>query len=218
MSGGLMKRWWQARIWWRQRSRGFKVGIIIGGIAVAGLVWQHYTVADMPARQHEVAEQPNADEQAGEDLHAGHDHSGHAHGEYQPDPTDLPPPPDYTTEAARAITERFAANFGAPNGNLEDWLARITPDVSEQLAEQYRLTDIRNIPQATVVSVTGPVNTQAASPAFQVAYSDGSRVEIAVDMDIEGWKVGSVVPLDAATSPEPAAPPAAAPAPEGPVS
>ena len=198
-----MKRWWQARIWWRRLSHGLKLGIVIGGIAVAGLVWQHYTAADMPARE-QVAEQPSTDEQAGEDLHAGHDHDGHAHDEFQPDPTDLPPPPDYTTEAAHALTERFAANFASPNGNLQDWLARITPDVSEQLAGQYRLTDIRTIPQATVVSVIGPVSNQAASPVFEVAYSDGSRVQITVDMDIEGWKVGTVVPLDAATEPGPA--------------
>lgn len=196
---GLRRRWWQLRTWWKRCSRGLRLGIVIGTIAVAGLAWQHYTSPGKPTAE-QSADQPAVE------LPSGEFDAGHAHGEFQPDPTDMPPPPDYSPEAARATTERFATNFATPNGNLDDWLARITPDVSDQLAEQYRLTDIRNVAQTTVVSVEGPVNALAPLPAFRVNYGDGSRVEITVEMDIAGWKVASVVPLT-----EPGTDPAAAP-------
>ena len=65
-------------------------------------------------------------------------------------------------DAARAAAQRFATDFATPNGNRDDWLARICGDVSDQLAEQYRLTDIRNVTQADVTSVDGPVRQEPA--------------------------------------------------------
>lgn len=194
---GLKARWWWLRVRWRRIPGRIKLGVLIGVVAVAALTVQHYS-GPRPE------DSPPAATDTAAPLPSGEFDAGHAHGEFQPEPTDLPPPPDYSQEAARAVTERFATNFGAPNGNFDDWLARISPDVSAELQEQYRLTDIRNVAQATVLSVTGPVNALAPAPAFQVAYSDGSRVEITVEMDIAGWKVSSVVPLDPATPPAPA--------------
>jgi hypothetical protein len=98
-------------------------------------------------------------------------------------------------DAARATAQRFATNFGTPNGNRDDWLARIAPDVSAQLAEQYRLTDIRNVTQADVTSVDGPVRQEPGTLSFDVDYSDGSRIEIRLETGTEGWKVINVVPL-----------------------
>lgn len=206
---GLKGQWRRARIWWRRIPLRTRLGVFVGAIAIAGLVWQHQSgldekTADQPTGQATTTAPADIDE--GDD----HDHDGHAIGEYQPDPSELLAPPDYTSEAAGVTAERFAANFASPNGNFDDWLARISPDVTAELQDQYRLTDIRNVPQTTVQSVTGPLNDLTATPVFQAAYSDGSRVEITVEMDIEGWKVTSVIPLD---TPAPAPDPAAAPVP-----
>ena len=46
-----------------------------------------------------------------------------------------------------------------------------------ELLDQYRLTDIRNVPQATVAHVNGPMGADPAVPTFQITYSDGSSVE-----------------------------------------
>ena len=110
------------------------------------------------------------------------------------------PPPTITTDAAsqdaaHATAQRFATNFGSPNGNRDDWLARICPDVSAQLAELYRLTDIRNVTQADVTSVDGPVRQEPGTITFDVDYSDGSRIEIRLETGTEGWKVINVAPL-----------------------
>ena len=98
-------------------------------------------------------------------------------------------------DAARAAAQRFATNFATPNGNRDDWLARISGDVSDQLAEQYRLTDIRNVTQADVTSVDGPVRQEPGTITFDVDYSDGSRIEIRLEAGTEGWKVIDVLPL-----------------------
>lgn len=198
----------QLRHRWRQIPTRARMGVVVAVVAIAGLAWQHYSGEPVapPAQQ----EQTSADQ--GGINHDGHDHGedGHAHGEYQPDPSQLPPPPDFSPEAARATAERFATNFASPNGNREDWLARVTPDVMPELADQYRLTDIRNLPQAAVTQVSGPLTGDAAAPTFQVDYSDGSRVETTLEMDITGWKVSTVVPVS--TPADPAGPaPAAEP-------
>lgn len=195
---------------WRRIPQRTRMGLFIAVVAIAGLAWQHQSSEVDTAAPPE----PPAAEQ-GEINHDGHDHGdGHAHGEFQPDPSDLPPPPDFSPEAARVIVERFAANFASPNGNRDDWLSRLAPDVMPELLDQYRLTDIRNVPQATVTEVKGPLSSDPAIPTFQVVYSDGSSVETSVGMDIGGWKVSTVVPVEGPVPPPaPAAPDPAAPAP-----
>ncbi len=197
---------------WRRIPQRTRMGLLIAVIAIAGLAWQHNT-SEVDTAAPPVPEQSAAEQ--GEINHDGHDHGdGHALGEYQPDPSDLPPPPDFSPEAARVTVERFAGNFASPNGNRADWLARLTPDVMPELLDQYRLTDIRNVPQATVTQVQGPLSTDPAIPTFQVVYSDGSSVETSVGMDIAGWKVSTVVPVDSSvTPPAPVVPDPAAPVP-----
>ncbi|OFJ51857.1 hypothetical protein BEL07_20570 [Mycolicibacterium grossiae] len=193
---------------WRRIPQRTRMGLFIAVVAIAGLAWQHQSSEVDTAAPPE----PPAAEQ-GEINHDGHDHGdGHAHGEFQPDPSDLPPPPDFSPEAARVIVERFAANFASPNGNRDDWLARLAPDVMPELLDQYRLTDIRNVPQATVTEVKGPLSSDPAIPTFQVVYSDGSSVETSVGMDIGGWKVSTVVPVESPVPPPAPDPPAPAPA------
>lgn len=199
----------QLRHRWSRIPLRARMGLLVAVVAIAGLAWQHHygEPAAPPAPQEQAAEE-------GAINHDGHDHGedGHAHGEYQPDPSELPPPPDFSPEAARVTAERFATNFASPNGNRDDWLARVTPDVMPELADQYRLTDIRNLPQAAVTQVSGPLTGDAAAPTFQVDYSDGTRVETTLEMDISGWKVSTVVPVS--TPVDPAGPaPAAEPAP-----
>ena len=55
--------------------------------------------------------------------------------------------------------------------------------MSAQLAELYRLTDIRNVTQ------------EPGTITVDVDYSDGSRIEIRLETGTEGWKVINVVPL-----------------------
>ena len=188
------------------------MGLLVAVVAIAGLAWQHNsngeTAAPRPAQQAS---------QDGEINHDDHDHDGHALGEYQLDPSELPAPPDFSPEAARVTAERFATNFASPNGNRDDWLARISGDVMPELLDQYRLTDIRNIPQTTVAHVNGPMASDPAVPTFEVSYSDGSSVETTLEMAVGGWKVSSVVPVDhpvapAGPIPSPAVPEPVAPA------
>jgi len=206
----MRARWAQLR-WQLRRIPGrTKLGLAIAAVAIAGLVWQHYTGSDTPAAQGGQSSVEATDEHAGGDH--GHDHGsdGHAHGEYQPDPSTMAPPPDFSPDAARVTASRFASNFASPNGNHDDWLARITPDVMPELLDQYRLTDIRNIPQTAVAQVNGPIGSNPAVPTYQVSYADGSRIEATLEMDSTGWKVSSVVPVDAPASDVPAPTPAAA--------
>lgn len=180
---------------WRQIPSRTRLGLLIAVVAIAGLVWQHDAAGDTTA----------SDTSAAQVSHDGHDHGddGHAHGEYQPDPATMAAPPDFSPEAARATAERFASNFASPNGNHDDWLARLAPDVMPELLDQYRLTDVRNIPQTVIAEVNGPMASDPAVPTFQVVYGDGARIETTLEMDVEGWKVSSVVPIDTAT-PQPA--------------
>lgn len=204
----------QLRYQWRRIPLRTRMGLLIAVVAIAGLAWQHNSGVETAA--------PRPDQQAadeGEVNHDGHDHDhdGHALGEYQPDPSDLPPPPDFSPEAARVTAERFAANFASPNGNRDDWLARIGPDVMPELLDQYRLTDIRNVPQAIVTQVNGPMAADPVAATFQVAYSDGSSVEATLEMAVGGWKVSTVVPVDSPAEPAGPVPSPAAPEPVAPV-
>ena len=85
-----------------------------------------------------------------------------------------------------------------------------------ELLDQYRLTDIRNVPQATVAHVNGPMAADPAVPTFQITYSDGSSVETTLEMAIGGWKVSSVVPVDSPAGPAGPVPSPAAPEPIAP--
>ena len=106
----------QLRYQWRRIPLRTRMGLLIAVVAIAGLAWQHYSSVETTA--------PESDQQAaqeGEINHDGHDHDGHALGEYQPDPSELPPPPDFSPAAARVTAERFATNFAFPNGGAESF-------------------------------------------------------------------------------------------------
>jgi len=215
MGGDAVRRsWWRLRARWRRVPLRTRVAVLMGVIAVTGLVWQHHTHTEQagrrpapppvtsgattPANPAQLGPAPPGD--GGVDSSVG-----------QSDPATIVP--DASVDAARATAQRFAANFASPNGNFDDWLARISADLSAQLKEQYRLTDIRNVTQATVVTVSGPVNQLPGTMAFQVTYSDGSRIEIRVEMGVEGWKVINVLPLNSTPTAPPPAP--ATPTPAG---
>ena len=176
---------------WQRIPRRVLLGVAVALAAIAALAWQHHSGAATKAHneQRPAAGAPALPPPA-----------------ISPSDAAVPPvgqlaPPTITSDdpasqdAARATAQRFATNFGSPYGNRDDWLARIAPDVSAQLAEQYRLTDIRNVTQADVTSVDGPVRQEPGTLSFDVAYSDGSRIEIRLETGTEGWKVINVVPL-----------------------
>jgi hypothetical protein len=190
------------RRWWQRIPRRALLGLAVAVLAIGALVWQHYDTAPgqqpaAPAPTTSSAPGPTPPAQGSPDL--GDD----------PDVDQLPPATltatdPATQDAARTTAQRFATNFATPNGNREDWLARITPDVTLQLARQYRLTDIRNVTQAAVTDVTGPARQAPGSAVFDVGYDDGSRIEIQLEDGTEGWKVIDVEPLATTDGPAPA--------------
>ncbi len=206
------------RVRWRALPGRLKLGLLIAALALVGLTWQHYA-ADTPPPPPPAAANPADAHDHGADGDDGHDHGaaaedGHAHGEYQlPDSGgapaaggSAPAAVDLSVDAARATAQRFATNFASPGGDRDGWLARISPDLLPDLANQYRMTDIRNVPQAAVTAVAGPITQAAAGMTFEVSYSDNSRIVVGVDMADSGWKVASVVPAAADNPPLPAGP------------
>ncbi|OJZ66755.1 hypothetical protein BRW65_26820 [Mycobacterium paraffinicum] len=201
----LRARWWRLR--WRVRRVPLRIrlGVIAGIVAVAGLCWQYSTHHG--------------------DADASERHQQRPAASATPAPAPAAPPPDYgdnpevgqlpaptvapqlaSIDAARALAARFATNFASPNDNHDDWLARISPDVSQQLIEQYRLTDIRNVPQAAVSSLDGPLDELPGAVAFRATYNDGTQIEIRLALAADGWKVANVVPVNSDTAPAPASP------------
>ena len=175
--------------WWPRIPRRALLGVAVALTAVAALAWQHHSdAAAKPHHEQRPAASAPASPAAGAPSDAAAPPVGQlAAADDHPDAA--------SQDAAHATAQRFATNFGSPNGNRDDWLARICPDVSAQLAEQYRLTDIRNVTQADVTSVDGPVRQEPGTITFDVDYSDGSRIEIRLETGTEGWKVINVVPL-----------------------
>lgn len=165
---------------------------IIAVAAIAGLAWQHYHHQQPPGTATPPAASVSAPAQT----------PGESFEQLAPPTVSL----DANSAAdAKAVVNRFATNFGSPNGNHDDWLARLTPDVSLQLIEQFRLTDIRNVTQAAVTAVDGPVRQEPASMTFDVTYDDGSRIEVRAETGPGGWKAVNVLPLSSNGLPAPAA-------------
>ncbi|MEW2484211.1 hypothetical protein AB0876_31960 [Mycobacterium sp. NPDC049093] len=172
----------------RSRRARIAAGAVVAAVAIVGLAWHHHREATVGQAQ------PS-------------NPAVNAPASTTPDPADLGDisagqlvPPTVNVDAsavadARTVVTRFATNFGSPNGNRDDWLARITPDISAQLVEQYRLTDIRNVTQAAVSAVDGPVHQGPASVTFDVTYDDQSRIEIRMETGQQGWKAVDVLPL-----------------------
>lgn len=163
------------------------VGVVTVAAAIVGLAWHHHMTAGQPQHPTAATSAPAPAAQAPADL--GDISAGQL------------VPPTVSVDAnsvadARTVVTRFATNFGSPNGNRDDWLARISPDVSAQLVEQYRMTDIRNVTQAAVSAVDGPVRQGPASVTFDVTYDDQSRVEIRMETGPDGWKAVNVLPLN----------------------
>lgn len=168
--------------WWSRIPRRAVLGLAIAVLVIAALAWQHHSHA--AAKPHAVPQPAGSAPEVGDAPAVG-----------QLAPPTIGPNDATAQDAARAAAQRFATNFATPNGNRDDWLARISGDVSTQLAEQYRLTDIRNVTQADVTSVDGPVRQEPGTITFDVDYGDGSRIEIRLEAGTEGWKVINVVPL-----------------------
>jgi len=176
----------RARLAVRRLPARTKIGLIVGVIAVAGLVWEHHSHLEQLASAPPPPAAPAA---------------APADGDYgdQPSQQQLPAPtvsPQAASmDAARAVVQRFAGNFATPNNNRDDWLSRIEADVSPQLGEQYQLTDIRNVNQATVTGLAGPLDVLPAAVAFRATYSDGTQIQMHLELGFDGWKIVNVVPV-----------------------
>jgi hypothetical protein len=163
--------------------------VIVAVIAVAGLTFEHHSHTE------ELAGRASSSQSAPAPAPAAGDYGD------QPDQQQLPAPtvaPQAASmDAARVVAQRFATNFATPNNNRDDWLARIGADVSPQLREQYQLTDIRNVNQATVTALVGPLDMLPGAVAFRASYSDGSQIDMHLELALDGWKVVNVVPVRA---------------------
>jgi hypothetical protein len=208
VSSAIRSGWRRLRVLLRRVPLRTKVGLVVAAIAIAGLAWQHGThTASHPT---DTSGTPHASSAPPAPVPDGGANPTPSSPIPQDDPAQLTP--DSSVEGARATVQRFATNFASPAGGFDGWYARIAPDLSAQLQAQYRLTDIRNVNAATVQSVTGPTDHQPGTMAFVVDYSDNTRVQVRVDMGVEGWKVINVVPVDATTEdPAPAPADTAAP-------
>ncbi|MEY8019136.1 hypothetical protein [Mycobacterium servetii] len=191
-------------LWWRIRGQVRRVPararwvLVIGVIALGGLAWQHHDHAGAGHDASSSSSTPSSAAPSGAAPPGGGDQGGDP-GAFANEPGLGPTPVvDSSVESARATAQRFATNFASPGASAQDWYARLAPDLSAQLQEQYRLTDLRNVPQATVQAVTGPLNQMPGTMAFDITYSDSTRVEVRVEMGTEGWKVINVLPLDSA--------------------
>ncbi|OKH76748.1 hypothetical protein EB73_02320 [Mycobacterium sp. SWH-M3] len=65
------------------------------------------------------------------------------------------------------------------------------------------MTDIRNVNQASVSAVDGPVRQGPASTTFDVTYDDQSRIEVRMETGPDGWKAVNVLPLNSNGLPAP---------------
>jgi hypothetical protein len=186
----LKTRWWLLHRRVRRVPLRTRLGVVIGAVAVAGLIWQHTTSLDARSGDQQ---QPPAASSAAPTAPAPDQFGDNPDVEQLPAPTVAPQAT--SIDAARAVAWRFAKNFCSPNGNRDDWMARISADASEQLMEQYRLTDIRNLTQAAVTSLDGPLDELPGAVAFRATYSDASETEIRLALSADGWKVINVVPV-----------------------
>ena len=185
-------------VWrWRRIPGLTRLAMLIAVVALAGLAWQY---SSSPGSE-------SGDRAAEADTAHTYEGDGHAYGEYQLEPSEQEPPPDYSPDAAMVTAGRFAGNFVSPNGNRDDWLARIGPDVMPELLDQYRLADIRNIPQTAVTGLAEAATSDPAFPTFEVSCADGQRVEVTLEMSMQGWKVSTVVPVEAPPAPAVEEPP-----------
>lgn len=188
----LSTRLRRARLSVRRLPARIKVGVFVAVIAVAGLAWEHHSHTEQLA-----ATTPSKTVSAP----AAGDYGDEPSQQQLPAPTVAPQAA--SMDAARVVAQRFAGNFAAPNNNRDDWLNRIDADVSPQLREQYQLTDIRNVNQATVTGLVGPLDVLPGAVAFRASYSDDSQIQMHLELALDGWKIVNVVPVQAAP---PAAP------------
>jgi hypothetical protein len=174
------------RMWVRRIPVRFRLGVIVAMIALAGLAWEHHSHNDSPPITASFTPTARSTPGVG-------DYGENAGQQQLPAPTVAPQAA--SIDAARAVAARFAANFATPGNDREDWLARIDGDVSTQLREQYQLTDVRNVTQAAVSAVEGPLDQLPGAVEFRAAYSDGSQVQMHLELEVDGWKIVNVVPV-----------------------
>jgi hypothetical protein len=177
------------RRWARRIPVRSRLGVSVAMIALAGLAREHHSHNDSPPITASWPLTAHSTPSAG-------DYGENAGQQQLPAPTVAPQAA--SLDAARTVAARFAANFATPDNNRDDWLARIDGDVSIQLREQYQLTDVRNVTQAAVSTVEGPLDQLPGAVVFRADYSDGSQVQLHLELEVDGWKIVNVVPVPAA--------------------
>jgi hypothetical protein len=194
--------------WWRGLPGRIRLAAVVAVIAVTGLIWQYGPEPGGHTQRGAAAPTSTTANPA-----LGRAPASAETGACEPDPSScagsMPwatagavpapvplPPVDFNPADARTVAQRFATNFADPGTSREDWLARITPDLSPGLVDQYRLTSYANVINSALDSVSDAQNPGSGAVSFTAAYRDGDRIEIRLSGGIEGWKVVAVLPID----------------------
>ena len=108
---------------------------------------------------------------------------------------------------------RFAAADVNPAGGPEAWFAPISPGVTPQLAEGYRLTDPNRLPDAGFEHLSPPLDSDSGTVIYDATYTT-MTLEIRVVFVDNRWLVSAA--LDAGPRHEDSSPPGSTPAPTTP--
>lgn len=137
---------------WRQISSRTRLGMAIAIVAIAGLIWQHDAA--------EVGRQPGAAAPVpARSVDAAAGAAGHAEETAAAPVTVTPTTPGSPPHGSRRTW--------LPNGNHDNWVARLTPDTKADLLAQYQSADIATVTQAAVTQVNGPMSTDPSVPTFR---------------------------------------------------
>ncbi|SKT85384.1 hypothetical protein [Mycobacteroides abscessus] len=168
---------------WRQIPARKRWAVIVLIVACGGMFWSYQTEQRINAT---IAAQER-ENTAIETAEYGTETDGTLGPDYVPNSDD---------GIVQQIVARFATNLVASPAGSREWWERIAPDITDQLHEQYQRTDIPEIARTAVMSIAKERGNQAPnSRDFNVAYADGTRVDIHLELCPTGWKVAAVNPL-----------------------
>jgi hypothetical protein len=72
----------------------------------------------------------------------------------------------------RPVAEAFSAAWASPAGGKDAWVAALAPYATPSLASTFNYTDIRNIPEDKLKTIS-TVQETAGTISFTASYEDG---------------------------------------------
>lgn len=189
-----------------RRNIGVVVGIV-GVVALAALLWWWFAgrsdTTSITVITPAPTSAPPTEDHAPDDLPEAPVPTVDA-----PAPTGLP-----ATGTAEQVAAGFAADYGNPGSDKDDWLARISRWTSPQLADGYRMTDPNRLPQAVFQHLSPPLNNDSGTIVYNAIY-DTMTLEIRLGFVEDRWQV--IAALDTQSQVADVSPPGSTPAPTPP--